>query len=846
MRQFLATRAALAARSKVLLRALAVGLFLLWPVSTVRAAITATGNVSPANPATWTSDTIGYVGFTTSSGSVNVGGGSNLVSKYCCIGALWPGVATVDGTGSTWTNGSDLTVGYADSGTLNISGGGAVTVGGATYVAFNPGFTGAINFGSGGGTLTTQSLYASPTQLTGTGTINANGLVSDVDLVFDSAISLSQTLNFNQPGQNITVNLTTGGDLGAGATGSGSLTIKNGITINSHSGCLGYAFGSNGVAAVDGAGSTWANSSDLTVGDFGNGTLIISGGAAVTVNGATYVARQSSWSIGAIKFGSGGGTLTTTSLVASPNQLTGTGTINAHGLVSDLDLVFDSTASLSQTLNFSQSGQNIALNLDMGANPSKNGYLGAGATGSGSLTICKGVTVKSDSGYLGYSPGSVGVATVEGTGSMWTTSGLTVGNFGSGTLNITGGGTVNGVGYVGYLSGSNGVVTVDGTNSTWNNSGGELYVGFEGCGSLNITRGGTVNSVGVEIGDQSTGVVTVDGSASTWNNNSGMFEVGLYGSGTLNITGGGTVNSGNQAAYVGVGMPGAGVVTVDGAGSTWNNVGRLYVYKGALNVSGGGAVTAAYVWVRSGCVLGIDVGNGSSVTLSGNGTFANSGTVRVLAGAGATTGKQYSPISATTWSDSGGTYQALGGKWDSSSHVFTVSDFKTGTAGTPLSIDLASEQRVLIGDGGTDPVGASFLASTSSKLLTLTATTIGSDAVTALDKLLDPHQALLSGWQFAFSSGYAAGDPAYLSFDVGAGYSRNGLEVWHYDGTDWTEFDASDLTYDGTYASFTVTGFSGYAVTTVPEPGTLALLVAAGVGLLAYARQKRMTGKDEG
>ena len=48
----------------------------------------------------------------------------------------------------------------------------------------------------------------------------------------------------------------------------------------------------------------------------------------------------------------------------------------------------------------------------------------------------------------------------------------------------------------------------------------------------------------------------------------------------------------------------------------------------------------------------------------------------------------------------------------------------------------------------------------------------------------------------------------------------------------------ADLTYDGAYASFTVTGFSGYAVT-VPEPGTLGLLLAAALGLLAYARRKR-------
>ena len=158
-------------------------------------------------------------------------------------------------------------------------------------------------------------------------------------------------------------------------------------------------------------------------------------------------------------------------------------------------------------------------------------------------------------------------------------------------------------------------------------------------------------------------------------------------------------------------------------------------------------------------------------------------------------------------------------------------------------IDLAATQRALISDGSTGwSVGASFLAKPSSTPLNFTATATSGGTLTALQSLLAPNYSVLGGWDFTTDAGYTPGDPAYLSFGIGSSYSANGLEVWHLDGSNWSPFAANDLTYDGNYASFTVTGFSGYAVTgsVVPEPTTLAMLGTALAGMALWACKRRL------
>jgi hypothetical protein len=244
--------------------------------------------------------------------------------------------------------------------------------------------------------------------------------------------------------------------------------------------------------------------------------------------------------------------------------------------------------------------------------------------------------------------------------------------------------------------------------------------------------------------------------------------------------------------------------------------------------------------------LAIDVGRASKLSLGSLGTMTNNGTIRIFAGASVPVdGAKYSPIVAGTW---GGTSydrcQGIGGRWNASGRYFTASGIIPGTSGSAVALNLGLMQRALVGDVGPGEsgweVGASFLAAASQKNITFTAAAIDDTILDALEIAAGERQTVLSGWTFS-TTGYtvSTASPLYLSFDVGAEYTQDDFEIWRYSGNAWTEFAPIDLTYDGKYASFTATSLGGYAVTAVPEPGTLVLLAAGLLAASACVRRKR-------
>ena len=548
---------------------------LLLSASLAQAQVTTSGDVSPTTPpSTWTAgSTYLYVG-ETGSGSLTIPTGYSIGTLTNYLGYAAGATGTAFVSGGTWNTNGMVYVGEYGTGDIEITQGGVMNgyQGGYFTLGFEQGSSGTITVSGAGSELLSTGANAGP--------------------------------------------------MIVGDSGTGLLSITNGGTVINGNAYIGINSGSNGTATVDGIGSSWG-SANLYVGESGLGTLNITNGSSVSATQNTTVGAGSK-----INFGANGGTLTTGALFASGSQMSGTGTINTGGLVSDLNLVFNASQGASQS--FTAGG--ITYNLTQ----SSSNSLGAGYLGSGSLSISGGVNIASSNGYLGYLAGSNGTATVQGAGSTWANSGgnLYVGNYGTGSLSITNGGSVTnsytvsntGNGYIGNYAGSTGSVTVSGAGSTLTNSSGDLYVGNNGAGSLSITNGGAVSDVNGWLGSGtgSSGVATVSGVGSKWTN-TGAIEAGYYyGTGSLSITNGATVTS--SAGNLGYESGTSGTVTVDGTGSAWTMAGALAVGHTGIGLNGQGT---------------LNITNGSSVNV-GTTTTVTNGAINFGANGGTlTTGTLY-------------------------------------------------------------------------------------------------------------------------------------------------------------------------------------------------------------
>lgn len=243
------------------------------------------GEVSPADPATWTSSTAGNIGMNAGkTGNLTLDGGSVMSDLTGCIayGADSIGSVTVTGIGSAWRNSDALTVGYLGTGTLTISGGGAV--GSAD---------GSI--GRWGASVGSVTVTGTGSAWTSSGMVVVGGSNARSTLTIEKGGSVSSVLGYVAGGTAVSYatvrgagsSWTTSSSMCVGQYGAGTLTIADGGRVSSGEGVMGIfsqpTFGSGvGHATVTGAGSTWTNEYQLLVGYDGTANLVIANGGRVT------------------------------------------------------------------------------------------------------------------------------------------------------------------------------------------------------------------------------------------------------------------------------------------------------------------------------------------------------------------------------------------------------------------------------------------------------------------------------------------------------------------------------------------------------------------------------------
>ncbi len=507
------------------------------------------------------------------------------------------------------------------SGTLSLgSSASGIQVGGGGYGLFNQG-GGAVNtpapvtIGSNGaynvtaGTLTVGSASA-PVNLS----VNANGYTASLNVLGVGGAIVYGTLDVPSAAGSVRL---AGGGLSVGNVNfhgtPAALTWSSGtLSIMGTQGmAVGYG-GQLGSFVTVGSGQVLSVAYTATVGTAnGGGGLTFAGGGSLQDSGELDV-------------GGGAGT-------------TGTLTVSAGGAI-NLYRSFNVAATVPNATGIA-SFDHAAVQAE---------FLGVGgnAGANGTATFANGTTAGFDFGASVGTGGGTGAVTVTGSGAALNVYGTgyqtDVGDGGTGTVNVTAGGTVSSPVTVGS-GGGNGAVVVTGTGSLWDAGAGPVSVGVGGTGSLTVSAGGTFQTSGAIL--TSVPAVTVDGGTLT----AGSLDAAVlkaWTTGTINVTGpdglttgsahlslvaaGQTLNAEHSLAVNGRDL------TIAGGTVTAGSV----TVQGNLSVTGGGTFSPGVVALGANGLPGIlnlsgdgsTVGGGggsAAVVLLGGGSAGGAGTVNV-------------------------------------------------------------------------------------------------------------------------------------------------------------------------------------------------------------------------
>ncbi len=520
-------------------------------------------------------------------GNLTVSNGGTLSTAITAIGnnAGSTGNATVTGAGSLWTvTTSIFDVGSSGNGTLNVENGGRVNAS-FVNVGNDNGAVGAINVSGNASRMTVTSSTNIGAAAGSTGSVTVMG----PGAIFDGAV------------------------LTVGVAGSGTLLAQDGATVNASQLTIGSS--ALGTATFTGAGTTQVTTNAIRVGlnSGGNGTMNVAAGAVVT-SGSGQIGVNTGATGEVNVTGDGSRWTITNSLTIGQAANSGTGSLNVldGGQVS----AFSFTGFNSANVKVDGAGSQ----LDLPGNAGAITTFTLGATGADNrLDVTNGGALSTKGAV--FTPGEDAGVTinVDGSGSTWNATGITMGGAGTTTATFSNNAAVGVVGdFIVDGSDNTSLTITNGAHVTQDpgtSGAGQFRLGVDGHGTLLISNGGVLESLPHDTfatftflarNEGSSASATVTGAGSQWIV-PGSFIVGSGGDATLDIVAGGSV-LGQRSATI-ANQPGStAVVTVSGAGSNWllseppplagiSNINVGLGGNGTLNVLDGGRVAAQGVTV---------------------------------------------------------------------------------------------------------------------------------------------------------------------------------------------------------------------------------------------------------
>jgi T5SS/PEP-CTERM-associated repeat protein len=543
------------------------------------------------------------------------------------VGASGTGTLQVTAGTSLQANAGTLTIGAASGGV------GVLTVSGAAATASLDGliigaFGTATLAAASGATIATPNTVVIGEGTGGFGTLTLNGgatsFIDGGDLVVGAAghgtvsVQGGATLQVNSgavmigavAGASASVTLAgtgtplqIGSDLTVGQSGTGTLNVQAGVTLDLNGGTvtLGAASAGNGAIMLAGAAAVFSAGHDMTVGGVGHGTLSVGAGAGLSVAGSLDIGAASG-GIGTVTLTGSGAAATLGSLVIGD---AGSGSLSAGigGSLVAQDIALGEITNGSGNLLVNGAGA-TARSTDL--------TIGLGGTGTLEVTT-QGVLDTTGAAVLGTEALPVVQQATILSQAMWTIgSALTVGNAGNAVMVIGTGGTVfAGSVVLGDQGGATGTLTVSGTIGTGGSTfaasslsfGTDLVVGNAGTAELTVNQGAIVGSPTapagtIEIGAQPGGIGTVNVSGAASSLNAAVLAVGgsggaAGGAGMLSIGAGATVDAGTVIVWgggtitLGGGDLATDPITVDGEITGYGTLAGAIAGDGTIVASGG-------------------------------------------------------------------------------------------------------------------------------------------------------------------------------------------------------------------------------------------------------------------